>query len=113
MEIPKSFKDNIKKVFYDKDVNVLRSVSITDSEGGTILSGTEITDTLKGNTRFTDFEAIQNTYGLDYKIDVVITTDYDTLIVGNLIEIDQIKYIARDVLKRDSHYMIVGDLWQK
>ena len=106
-------KKQIAKTFYDKEVEILvKNISI-DTEGGVISKGYNVSDTFKGNVNFSNCKQIQEDYGLDYNIDVSITTDYDLLKINDFIRYKSIIYNVTDVLECDSHFLIVASKWRQ
>ena len=84
----------------------------TDAEGGVKTKGYTVKDTFKGNVNFSNCEKLQEDYGLDYKIDISITTDYTELTKDDIIVYDQVMYEVKGVYIRDSHTLIVGSKWR-
>jgi hypothetical protein len=106
----------IKKIastFYDKTVEVLVNNIITDDEGGVIYKGQAIKDTFKGNVNFSNCKQIQEEYGLDYNVDISITTNYHLLKHNDLIKFNDEVYNVTDILPSDSHILIVATKWRQ
>jgi hypothetical protein len=106
----------IKKIastFYDKTVEVLVNNTVTDAEGGVIYKGQAVKDTFKGNVNFSNCKQIQEEYGLDYNIDISITTNYHLLKHNELIKFNDVVYNVTDVLPSDSHILIVATKWRQ
>ena len=103
----------IAKAFYDKTVEVLIDNIITDSEGGVIYKGYAVKDNFKGNVNFSNCKKIQEEYGLDYNIDISITTNYHLLKLNDLIKFNDVVYNVTDVLPSDSHFLIVATKWRQ
>lgn len=113
MLIPKSMKSAIADIFYDKKIDVLDIEHSFDAEGGNIKIPNNIKDTFKGNVRFINLKAVQEEYGIDYQIDIAITTYKETLInVNDVFSYENKKYKVKDAIPHDSHLLIVGELWQ-
>lgn len=112
MYIPNQMKKEIARVFYDKTVEVLTSNVITDAEGGVIYKGNAVKDSFKGNVNFSNCKKIQEEYGLDYNIDVSVTTDYELLKHNDLIKYQDVVYNVTDILPSDSHFLIVATKWR-
>lgn len=112
MFILQTMTNKIAAVFYDKTVNVLKDNVITDSEGGVNYRGLSVIDNFKGNVNFSNCKKIQEDYGLDYQIDVNITTNYDLLKQNDLISYENITYNITDVIHNDSHVLILASKWQ-
>ena len=107
-------KQAITKAFYDKTVSILTKTSTIDAEGGVTSVGTTVLSTFKGNVSFSNCKEIQEEYGLDYNIDVAITTSTDTSIsIDDIISYDNVIYKVTDVLKSDSHILIVATKWRQ
>lgn len=112
MKIPKEFIDVISNTFYDKTVEILKNVITVDEEGGVTKKGIEVVDTFKGNVSFSNCKEIQKDYGLDYEINIAITTYIDTKIkISDLVKYNNIIFEVTDVLPFDSHLLIVGVKW--
>ena len=101
------------KVFYDKTVDVLTANVITDAEGGVMYKGHSVVDDFKGNVNFSNCKQIQEEYGLDYNIDISVTSDYPLLKINDLIKYQDITYKVTDILISDSHNLILATKWQK
>ena len=113
MYIPKKMIDKIASTFYDKEVYLLdKSINI-DAEGGVTSKGLTVKDTFKGNVNFSNCKQIQEDYGLDYNIDVSITTNYDGVKINDIIEYQDFKYNVTDILPSDSHILIVATKWRQ
>ena len=106
-------KQKIADVFYDKEVSVLENKTITDSEGGISYKGLTSKETFMGNVSFSNNKTIQEDYGLDYDIDISITTDYGKIQHHDLIKYQNNIYDITDILPSDSHYLIVGVIWRQ
>lgn len=113
MYIPKQMKTAMSKYFYDKDVEVLDKITTTDAEGGVNYKGIDVTDKFKGNVSFSNCKKIQEEYGLDYNIDITITSDYDLLKVNDIIKYLGVLYNVTDVIKFDSHVLIIATKWRQ
>ena len=113
MYIPQTFKDSIKSTFYDKEVEVLENKTSMDDEGGVNYKGLEKVNSFFANVSFSNCKKIQEEYGLNYDINISITTDYKDLKINNLIKYEDKIYNITDKLKSDSHILYVGILWQQ
>lgn len=103
----------IAQVFYDKSVDVLTNNVVTDAEGGVIYKGYAIKDNFKANVNFSNCKQIQEEYGLDYNIDISITTDYYLLKTNDIIKYQDVIYNVTDILPSDSHFLIVATKWRQ
>lgn len=112
MFIPQTMKTAIAKVFYDKDIHLMNKSTEIDVEGGVKTKGYTVADVFKGNVNFSNCEKIQEEYGLDYKIDISITTDYTELKIDNILSYDTVLYEVKGIFNRDSHVLIVGAKWR-
>lgn len=113
MYIPKIMKQKIADIFYDKEISVLESKTVTDSEGGITYKGLTPKDSFMANVSFSNNKTIQEEYGLDYEIDISITTNYCSLNHHDLIKYKDVVYDVRDIIINDSHILIVGVKWQQ
>lgn len=113
MYIPKQMKTAITKYFYDKEVSVLSSKSKIDDEGGESYKGYEVIDTFMGNVNFSNCKKLQEEYGLDYQIDISITTDYKSVKLNDIIKYSDIIYNVTDVISFDSHELIIASIWRQ
>lgn len=113
MYIPKSMKKQIAKVFYDKEISVITSKVTTDAEGGVNTKGYEVKSIFKGNVNFSNCKQIQEDYGLDYDIDISVTTDYESIKIDDVIKYHEVVYKVTDVLKSDSHVLLVAKKWRQ
>ncbi|MEG0618747.1 MAG: hypothetical protein RR557_05505 [Bacilli bacterium] len=115
MYIPKKMSKKISDVFYDKTVYILIKKNEVDAEGGTSIKvdPNEFTDTFKGNVNFSNCKLIQEEYGLDYNIDISITTLNSTKIKTNdIIKYNSVIYNVTDVIVKDSHIRVVAEKWR-
>ena len=106
-------RTKIASVFYDKEVEVLEKITTVDAEGGVNTKGLQSKDNFKGNVSFSNCKKIQEEYGLDYNIDISITTDYKLLKVNDIIKYLDVVYNVTDVLSSDSHFLIVATKWRQ
>ena len=108
MFIPETMKTEIAKAFYDKEIHFLNKRTDTDAEGAITTRGYAVKETFKGNVNFSNCEKIQEEYGLDYKINISITTDYTGLTVNDVISYDRVLYEVKGIYIRDSHTLVLG-----
>ena len=106
-------KKLIASNFYDKTVEVLVSRTNIDAEGGVNKKGYDVLETFKGNVNFSNCKQIQEDYGLDYEIDVSITTNYNLLKINDIIKYQDVIYNITDILTSDSHTLIVAKKWRQ
>lgn len=106
MQIPNSFKKAIKNAFYDKDIMLLSAIPSRDSHGGSSVEFVD-SESFEGNVNFSVAKEIQEEYGLDQKIDIVITTGFKVDKDSYIRYLDTI-YKVSDNVFRDSHYRLVG-----
>jgi len=112
--IPQTMTNKIARAFYDKTVEVMSTNTITDAEGGVNYKGLATIDSFNGNVSFSNCKKIQEEYGLDYEIDISITTYLDTNIsINDIIKYDNVIYNVTDVLLSDSHILIVATKWRQ
>lgn len=114
MYIPNQMNKKIANAFYDKEVFRLTTKNNFDAEGGLISKGFDVEYTFKGNVSFSNCKTIQEEYGLDYNIDISITSFVNTDIAMNdIIKYNDIIYKVTDVLRSDSHILIVATKWRQ
>lgn len=113
MYIPNKMKTAIANSFYDKTVYKLTNNESIDAEGGVITKGLTVENNFKGNVSFSNCKEIQEEYGLDYQIDIAITSHVDTdVAINDFIQYENIQYKVTDVLPSDSHILIVATKWR-
>lgn len=105
-------KTAIAKEFYDKEVYLIDKRTEMDAEGGVTTKGYTVKESFKGNVNFSNCEKIQEDYGLDYKIDVSLTTDYTGLKKDDIFAYNKLLYTVKGIYPRDSHSLILGALWR-
>lgn len=113
MYIPKTMRTKIASVFYDKEVEVLEKATTIDAEGGVNTKGLQSKDNFKGNVSFSNCKKIQEEYGLDYNIDISITTGYNLLKINDIIKYLDVIYNVTDILPSDSHILVVATKWRQ
>jgi hypothetical protein len=106
-------KKQIARAFYDKEVEILEKTTNIDAEGGVTATSLDVINKFKGNVNFSNCKKIQEEYGLDYLINVSITTDYDGLKLNDVIKYQGVIYNVTDIFKRDSHNLVVATKWQQ
>lgn len=106
-------KTAIAKAFYDKEIHLINKELEIDVEGGTKTKGYTVVDVFKGNVNFSNCEKIQEEYGLEYKINISITTDYTDVKKDDILAYDEVLYEVKGIYPKDSHVLIVGAKWRK
>lgn len=112
MFIPQEMKTEIAKTFYDKEIHLMNKSTETDVEGGVKTKGYTVKDVFKGNVNFSNCEKVQKEYGLDYKVNITITTDYTGLNKDDIMSYDKVLYEVKGIYPIDSHVLIVGAIWR-
>ena len=112
MFIPKSMKTVIAKEFYDKEIHLMSKSTETDVEGGVKTKGYTVKDVFNGNVNFSNCEKIQEDYGLDYKVNISITTNYTGLNKNDILSYDKVLYEVKGIYIRDSHLLVLGSKWR-
>lgn len=112
MFIPKTMKTAIANTFYDKEIHLMDMRTETDAEGGVKTSGYAVRTAFKGNVNFSNCEKIQEDYGLDYKVNVSITTDYNAVKLADILAFDGVLYEVKGIYHRDSHNVVLGAIWR-
>lgn len=105
-------KTEIAKAFYDKEIHLMNKSIEIDNEGGVKTKGYTVKDSFKGNVNFSNCEKIQEEYGLDYKVNITITTDYTGLEKDNILSYDKVLYEVKGIYIRDSHLLVLGAIWR-
>ena len=113
MFIPQTMKTAIAKTFYDKEIHLMDKRTEKDAEGGVKTLGYSVKETFKGNVNFSNCEKIQEDYGLDYKVNVSITTDYTGATESDILQYCGVLYEVKGLYTRDSHTLILGAIWRK
>lgn len=114
MYIPKIMTKAVANAFYDKTIFVLDKSSQIDVEGGVTTKGLTVANSFKGNVSFSNCKKIQEDYGLDYEIDIAITSYVDTNVaINDFIKYNDVVYNVTDVLPCDSHILIVATKWRQ
>lgn len=106
-------KTSIASAFYDKNVEVLEVKTTIDAEGGVNSKGLSVINSFKGNVSYSNCRKVQEEYGLDCDIDITITTDYEGINLNDKIKYQDVVYDVTDVIKNDSHFMIVCAKWHQ
>ena len=112
MFIPKTMKTAIAKAFYDKEIHIMDKRTEMDAEGGVTTTGYAVGNTFNGNVNFSNCEKIQEEYGLDYKVNVSITTDYDGLNLDAILSYNGTLYEVKGIYPKDSHKLVLGAIWR-
>ena len=114
MYIPQKMINKIANAFYDKTVEILGKTSSIDAEGGITSRGLNVIGTFNGNVSFSNCKKIQEDYGLDYEIDISITTHVNTSVaINDFIKYNDIIYTVNDILPTDSHILVVATKWRQ
>jgi len=112
MKVSKNFIESIAKFFYDKTIFILEKIEQRDNEGAITFDVGSIIYQFKGNVNYQVSQEIQKEYGLDYQIDIVITTDCNQVKIGDLVSYEDVVYSIKDVKVRDSHCRLVGSKYE-
>ena len=105
-------KTIIAKEFYDKEIHLMDRSTETDAEGHVKTKGYIVKDTFKGNVNFSNCEKIQEDYGLDYKVNISITTNHIGLKKTDIISYNKVLYEVKGIYVRDSHLLVLGAIWR-
>lgn len=105
-------KTEIAKTFYDKEIHLMNRSNEVDAEGGVTTKGYSVIDVFKGNVNFSNCEKVQEEYGLDYKVNVTISTDYTKLKITDILSYDKVLYEVKGIYTKDSHTLVLGAKWR-
>ena len=106
--VPDSFKRDIASTFYDKEIFILSKEDSVDAEGGRKRGIGDPVTSFKGNVNYKNLKEIQEEYGLDYEIDLAVTTDYAEVKIDDVIRYLDVVYVVTESRPFDSHYTIVA-----
>lgn len=108
MQIPEIFKQVISDTFYDKDIEIWSSGTITDDEGTVIGNGkVNKIDSFKGNFQFSTREYIQQEYGKEIQANAIVTCDKTTAEIGNILVYNSKDYNIKSIIPSNSHITIL------
>lgn len=108
MQIPDLFKQVIADTFYDKDIEIWSSGTITDDEGAVIGNGkVNKIDSFKGNFQFSTREYIQQEYGKEIEANAIVTCNNTTAKMGDILIYNNIDYTIKSIIFSDSHITIL------
>lgn len=104
MQIPEMFKQTIADTFYDKDIEIWTSETITDDEGSVIGNGKlDKIDSFKGNFQFSTREYIQQEYGKEIEANAIVTCNKTKAQINNILIYDNKEYTIKSLVPSDSH----------
>lgn len=113
MYFPDKAKDAVAKHCYTKTIAILDKSKRVDSQGAYIETVGAIRSTFKGSIRFINRGEEQTEAGLNLAADVQINCASETAVeVGDLLQYEDVVYVAKDVFPNDSHKTIMGEKWQ-
>lgn len=108
MQIPDLFKKAISNTFYDKDIEIWSSGTITDDEGAVMGNGrVEKVDSFKGNFQFSTREYIQQEYGKEIEANAIVTCDKTVAKIGDILVYNEKEYIIKANPTSDSHITLI------
>lgn len=108
MLFPDSAKKAISNAFYDKKFEVFTFETQLGIEGDTTKTFRKIGEYF-GNVRFTNLAKLREELGLADEISIAISCENSAKVeAGDFVEFSGKKYLAFEVLPRDSHLLILG-----
>jgi len=110
MKLTTGFKEKIAGTFYDKEVDLLSSVPVIESDGWTGKDDLVKTGSFFGNVRFSNLAKIQEDYGIKDEVNIAITTNA-IVPLEQLIMFRGLIYKVNNVPQSDSHYLITAQKW--
>lgn len=114
MYIPQKMKNKVAEIFYDKTISIMETQTTIDAEGGVKYNGIQEMGTFQGNVNFSQCKKIQEEYGLDYEVEISVTTSQDVDVnINDIIKYQEITYNVTDLFKFDSHILLVGKKWRQ
>lgn len=112
MFIPRTMKTAIADAFYDKEIHLMDMRTEMDAEGGVNVTGYNVGAGFRGNVNFSNCEKLQEDYGLDYKVNASITTDYEGVKIGDILAYIGVLYEVKGIYPRDSHRLVLVANWR-
>ena len=112
MQVPNLFKETIKNTFYDKEIEIWSSGTITDDEGAVIGSGKkDKIDKFQGNFQYSTREYIQQEYGKETKANAIVTCENTVAKIGDMLVCNEKDFEIKSIVPSDSHItlLIFGD----
>lgn len=108
MQIPEIFRQVITDTFYDKDIEIWTSETITDDEGSVIRDGKlDKIEGFKGNFQFSTREYIQQEYGKEIEANAIVTCNETKAKIGNILVYDNKEYTIKSLVPSDSHITLL------
>lgn len=108
MRLPSNFKQTIANTFYDKTITKCTITEVVDDEGWARTHESDTNTTFMGNVRFDNLAQVQQDYGIEDVIDIIITTDEDVA-NGDILKYDSVYYRVVKAIPYDTHNMIVAN----
>lgn len=105
------FQKCISNVFYDKTVSVKEVTITTSTDGQRIKTIGSVLSTFMGNVQFGNRKIVAEQYGLKYDFDLTITTN-QSVDLNTIICYDSVDYVVTDVLKFDSHNLVIAKKYE-
>lgn len=104
MQIPNEFKKAIADTFYDKDIEIWSTGTITDDEGCVVGNGKlKKINEFKGNFQFTTREYIQQEYGKEIEANAIVTCDKTAAKIKDILVYNKNDYEIKSKIISDSH----------
>lgn len=110
MKIPSDFTTKIQETFYDKLIKTKNKEEIVDDEGWAGDISTTESGSFYGNVRFSDLKTIQEEFGIEEEIDIVITSNSEVEL-NDILEYEGVEYRVVSSIPYDSHNLILGKKW--
>lgn len=101
------FKKAVSSAFYDKEISVRSYEIVANKEGQKKKILGPVSRTFKGNAQFSNRKVVSEEYGLKKDFDLSITTS-EEVELNDVIEYQGVNYTVTDVLKFDTHNLIVA-----
>lgn len=107
MKLPNNFQTQIAGTFYDKEITKYTTSTEVDNEGWTRVAESPSIETFMGNVRFDNLAHMQEDYGIEESIDIVIST-HEEISNGDVVMYDGDIFNIVRAIPYDSHNMLFG-----
>lgn len=110
MNIPNSFKEKIKSVFYDKTVETCEISTATDAEGHVSREVGDSISSFTCNVSYDRLDEVKEEYGIEEKIDIKISTQ-ETISSETILKYEGEYFEIVKNIPYDAYNLILGRKW--